>query len=73
MALKTTQNQLNKLIKILKKAIAEKCIDCVCFQPHEVLKCEVDTCSLFKLKPKRLTGLYSIARRLRRKYNNSRG
>ena len=71
--MKTYKRDLKNEIKSLKYAIAEKCVDCVCFQPMEVLKCEIDTCSLFKIRPKRLSGLYSMAKRLKRKFNKIQG
>lgn len=64
--MKTNKLNLKKEIKDLKKAIFKKCLDCVCCQPKEILRCEITGCSLWEKRPRELRGLYILAKQLRK-------
>lgn len=65
--MRTSKLNLKKEIKELKRVIFRKCLDCVCCQPSEILKCQIITCPLWKWRPNRLRGLYSLAKDLKRR------
>ncbi|HKZ39721.1 MAG TPA: hypothetical protein VJ044_02095 [Candidatus Hodarchaeales archaeon] len=65
--MRTNKLNLRREIKNLNKAIAMKCLDCVCCQAKEVLRCQITGCPLWNLRPKRLKGLYTIIRELKKK------
>ena len=65
--MKTKKLELKNQIKKLKNAIAMKCLDCVCCQPKEILKCQISGCPLWKERPKKLEGLYTLIKELKKK------
>lgn len=68
--MKTSKVDLKKKIKHFNKIIASKCLDCVCYQPKEVLRCEIASCPLWTSRPKELRGLYILVKDLKRKNND---
>jgi hypothetical protein len=64
--MKTSKNNLKNTIRDLTDAITLKCIDCVCYQPKEILKCPIPSCPLWKLRPAKLRGTYILKKRLLR-------
>lgn len=64
--MRTKKTVLKRDISVLRKAIFSKCLDCVCCQPTLVIGCEISTCPLWQLRPKKLKGLYSLAKELRK-------
>lgn len=65
--MKTSKNSLKKTIGIYQDLVSLKCLDCVCCQPKEILKCNVSTCPLWNNRPKKLEGVYKLANRLKKK------
>lgn len=61
----TRKLELRKEIKNLTNTIAMKCLDCVCCQPKEILRCEIEDCPLWDKRPKELRGLYILIKKLR--------
>ncbi|MCM8787537.1 MAG: hypothetical protein NC935_05730 [Candidatus Omnitrophica bacterium] len=61
------KTNLKKQIKQLKEKIYAKCLDCTCYQPKEVILCEIKECPLWSERPKDKKGLYSLSRNLKRK------
>lgn len=68
--MKTSKNQLKREIKMLKNSIAEKCLDCLCLQPKEIIHCQNRSCPLWNCKPYRLVGIYTLAKKLKEKNLN---
>jgi len=64
--MKKDKRVLKANIHLLEEAISSKCLDCVCYQPGEVLLCEIRQCPLFPFKPVRLVGLYALAKKLKK-------
>lgn len=64
--MKTHKKELKEKIKRLKTAIASTCLQCVCYQPMEVLRCEIDYCPLYSERPVTLLGLYTLAKKLKK-------
>jgi hypothetical protein len=58
---------LKKQVAYLKEIINAKCLECSCYQPDEVVLCEITTCPLNKIRPTDKKGLYSLSRQLKRK------
>ena len=56
---------LKKEISHLKKLIYSKCLDCTNYQPKEIVLCPVKNCSLWKVRPQKKRGLYSLAKHLK--------
>lgn len=65
--MRTNKINLKREIKILRKIIAMKCVDCVCCQPKEILRCEIKGCPLWEKRPRELRGVYSLMKELKRK------
>lgn len=65
--MKTDKISLKKEVRRLKEVIAMKCLDCVCCQPKEVIRCEIPDCPLWKERPKKLEGLYILVKKLKKK------
>ena len=70
--MKTHKKDLKENIKKLKIAISAKCLDCVCYQPMEVLRCEIAHCPLYSERPATLLGLYTMAKKLKKAEAKSR-
>ena len=64
--MKTHKKELREYIKKLETTISAKCLDCVCYQPREVLLCEIHNCPLFSVKPVTLAGLYTLAKNIKK-------
>ena len=64
--MKTKKVQLKNQIKELRKIIAMKCLDCLCCQPKEIMKCEITGCPLWKNRPKKIRGLYILIKELKK-------
>ena len=70
--MKTHKKDLKETIKKTRIAISSKCLDCVCYQPTEVLRCEIHRCPLYSHRPVKLVGLYTLAKKLKKiEANNS--
>lgn len=67
--MKTKKLELRNEIKVLKKVIAAKCLDCVCCQPLEIGGCEIKDCPLWQKRPQKLKGLYTLIKELKEKNN----
>lgn len=65
--MRTNKKGLKKEIKELKKAIFMKCLDCTCFQPKEIINCEISSCPLWKNRPREAKGLYILSKELKGK------
>lgn len=65
--MKTNKAGLKKEVKKLREAIAMKCLDCVCCQPNEILRCEINDCPVWELRPKEKRGLYILVKELKKK------
>ena len=65
--MKTRKHELKNEIKTLKNAIAAKCLDCVCCQPKEIIRCQITGCPLWDKRPKELTGVYLLMKVLKEK------
>lgn len=61
------KTNFKKQINKLKELIYAKCLDCCCYQPEEVVLCEIQDCPLWSERPKDKKGLYSLSRKLKRK------
>ena len=64
--MKTHKKELKETIKKLKTAISAKFLNCVCYQPAEVLRCEIANCPLYSERPVTLLGLYTLAKNLKK-------
>lgn len=64
--MKTHKKELKEQNKKIKAAISSKCLDCVCYQPTEVLRCEIANCPLYSERPVTLLGLYALAKKLKK-------
>jgi len=58
---------LKKQVAYLKEIINAKCLECCCYQPDEVVLCEIKDCPLWTERPTNKKGLYSLSRKLKRK------
>lgn len=58
---------LKKEIKNLRQSIFMKCLDCTCCQPKEILLCEKNGCPLWKKRPTKTKGLYTLIKKLKQK------
>lgn len=67
--MRTKKIELKNQINNYKKVIAEKCLECVCCQPREILICDIFGCPLWQYRPKIINGLYILANGLREKNN----
>lgn len=65
--MKTNKINLKKEISILKKTIAAKCLDCVCYQPKEIQRCQIINCPLWNYRPAGARGMYSLIKELKKK------
>lgn len=65
--MKTKKLELKNQIKELKKIMAMKCLDCVCCQPKEIINCQIAGCPLWENRPKKLLGLYTLIKELKKK------
>lgn len=63
--MKTNKVSLKKQIKYLQSLISMKCLDCMCYQPKEIISCESNTCPLWQIRPKKKKGLYILAKKLK--------
>lgn len=64
--MKINKSGLKNIIKLQQLAITQKCLDCVCFQPKEIPRCEISNCPLWKFKPKQLHGVYTLKKRMKK-------
>jgi len=64
--MKTQKKDLKNRIKEFETVISAKCLDCVCYQPREVLRCEIYSCPLYSERPATLLGLYTLAKNLKK-------
>jgi len=64
--MKTNKKQLKQSLRDLKEKIASKCLDCACYQPREVVRCEIRDCPLFSNRPSSLVGLYALAKKVKK-------
>jgi hypothetical protein len=71
--MKTNKKELKGEIRKLKRMIAGACLQCVCYQPKEVLRCEIQSCPLFAAKPASSAGLYTLAKNNRKAEAKNRG
>ena len=60
--MKTKKQDLKNTIKHLQHCIAQKCMDCVCYQIKEIRLCSIIECSLHSLRPVSHVGLLTIKR-----------
>lgn len=67
--MKIKKSDLRKEINNLQQAIYKNCIDCSGFQPKEAVLCDLKQCPLWAYRPKKLKGLYSLAKRYKQKIN----
>ena len=65
--MKTNKVSLKKEILDLKKIIFLQCLNCVCYQPKEIPLCEIHDCPLWKKRPIKTKGLYTLIKRLGQK------
>ena len=65
--MKRNKLNLKKEIKELKKSIFMKCLDCACFQPKEIINCEISRGPLWEFRPKEAKGLYTLIKELKEK------
>lgn len=71
--MKTNKRDLRNEIRLLHKIIFLKCLECCnahqCSgQIKEVINCEILDCPLFNFRPKKIKGLYILAKQLKQKY-----
>lgn len=64
--MKTCKNTLKKEIKKLRESIYLKCLYCVNCHVKEVIECETKECPLWKIRPTKARGLYTLIKRLRK-------
>ncbi len=62
--MKTNKLNLKKQIKVLRKTIYLKCLECCNCQVQEVTKCNITCCPLWKERPLKAKGLYTLIKLL---------
>lgn len=65
--MRTKKIDLKKKIAEMQRLMTMKCLECVCYQPKEIGLCEIKDCPLWKYRPSKLEGVYSLVKQMRRK------
>lgn len=63
--MKINKTTLKKKVKNLCISIWKKCLDCTNCQPKEIFNCETSDCPLWKKRPLKAKGLYTLIKQLK--------
>lgn len=65
--MRTNKKGLKKQVNNLTKLIRMKCLECTCYQPKEIRLCEIRLCPLWKNRPVKSRGLYTLIKQMKKK------